>query len=120
LTSSLEETTREAAVAQWLKNGAKWRLSLPPSPPRGWDLARTVALICSVAVAGMALAFFGSYLAVHEAIDGYDLRTTIGAMGLGVVFCGSGIWLMTIAERMTRGVMRRVRQAPTPKDPISE
>ena len=120
LASSLEETTREVAVAQWLENRAMWRLPLPPSSPRGWELARTVALICSVAVVGMALAFFGSYLAVHEAMDGYDKRTTIGAIGLGIVFCGSGIWLMTTAERMTRSVIHRVRQARAPKDLVSE
>ncbi len=119
LTSSLEETTREAAVAQRLDNRSKWRLPLPPSSPRRWDLARTVALICSVAVAGMALAFFGSYLAVHEATDGYDTRAVIGAVGLGILFCGSGIWLITTAERMVRnllGLIRRGGQAAAPDD----
>jgi hypothetical protein len=116
LTSAPEETTREAAVAQRVFNRAKWRLPLPPSPVRGRELARTIALICSVAVVGMALAFFGSYLAVHEAMDGYDKRTVIGSIGLGIVFCGSGVWLITTAERMIRSVIRRVRQAPAPKE----
>lgn len=98
-------------MAEWLDNRSKGLLPQQPSSfPRRGELARSIALICFVAVAGMALAFLGSYLAMHEATDGYDTRSVIGAIGLGVLFCASGIWLIAAAERMTRSLLGMIRQ----------
>lgn len=110
LASSLEKTTREAAVAQWLDNRSRWGQQPLALPLGGHDLALTVALSCLLAAAGMALAFFGSYLAVHEAMGAYDRQVVIGAIGLGIFFGASGIWLITVAERMTRSAIRRAQR----------